>query len=93
MAVTTALGGWPSVFRSVGTIASETTEWIERDFGDLGETIKTVWNGVSKAISGGHIEAAFKIVTAGLDVAWLQMIEGLKKSWAGFSGWIAKRGK
>jgi hypothetical protein len=93
VAVTTALGGWAGGVSVARSAIEGLFNWAVDEFADLADTLGATWQGVSQAISNGNTEAAFSVMTAGLELSWLQMVDKMKGTWGDFKafflgGWI-----
>jgi len=53
-------------------------------FVNLRDTIKSTFAGLSLALSQGDMQAAWEILTMGMEIVWLELVDGLKDIWAGF---------
>lgn len=55
---------------------------------NLLKTGKDTFGGISDAVKAGDLELAMKIAGAGLNVAFMEAIQGLKGAWAEFGDWL-----
>ena len=88
IAVTTALGGWANGISVAQSAIEGLFNWAVAEFGDLADTLGATWQGVSQAIAGGDTQAAFGVLTAGIELSWLQMADKMKGTWGDFKAWF-----
>lgn len=55
--------------------------FLTTNFGELGQIVTTTMGGIADALSGGNIQAAARVLWAGLNVAWLVGTEQLRAVW------------
>jgi len=55
--------------------------FLTTNFAELGEIVKTTMAGIADALSGGNIQAAARVLWAGLNVAWLAGTEQIRAVW------------
>ncbi len=53
-------------------------------FGNLLDTAKETWQGISDALAAGDLQLAAKIAWAGIKLEWLQGTQWLRQTWAEF---------
>jgi hypothetical protein len=93
--VANEFGAWSALFEAIkaasitmfDSIASRLSAAVI-GFGLAGTTIQQAWESVVAAVASGNMEGAVAIATAGISLAWEQMIGGLLLSWNGMTGGI-----
>lgn len=79
-----AVAGLLVYFNQMGTVL-ETIQGklsgVGESFAGFGKVAMQAWQGVLDAIAGGNMEAAFAIVTAGMELAWAQLNQHLVAIW------------
>lgn len=68
-------------FPQLRTEAVGTFKFLTTNFGELGTIVTETIGGIADALSGGSIEAAARVLWAGLNVAWLAGTEQLRAVW------------
>lgn len=63
--------------------AGKALGWLKERFGELGTWVKTVLDGITKALQRGDIELATRVLWAALRVAWYQGTTALREAWEG----------
>lgn len=53
-------------------------------FAGFAPFVVQTWGTIQKALAAGNLEAAFNVTTAGLQVAWLEVMGSLKQAWDDF---------
>lgn len=55
--------------------------FLTTNFGELGTIVSTTMGGIADALAGGNIQAAARVLMAGINVAWLAGTEQLRAVW------------
>jgi hypothetical protein len=80
------------LFPTLREQAGGAVRWIAKQFALLGPIVSTTMRGVQDALSGGSLEAATRVLWAGLNVAWLEGTQGIREIYRNFIGEVAKFG-
>jgi tape measure domain-containing protein len=86
-----AIGGLGDLFQPIADIAGQITETLGKDFTAASQTVIGAWEAVVSALGRGDAQAAIEIVTAALEVAWLQATESISRYWSDLVGGIRDR--
>lgn len=54
-------------------------------FREIGATAMTTWEGIRAAMSSGDLETAARIGLLGVETAWMQFVETLRRAWQDFA--------
>lgn len=58
--------------------------WLGEQFSDLFRVASNTWKAITNAIAAGDIEAAVKVVTSSIKLAWLEAKISVTETWQGF---------
>ncbi|MBA4065474.1 MAG: hypothetical protein C0501_17520 [Isosphaera sp.] len=68
--------------------ASGALDTLGSGFRAIGDTFRQTFGGIIAAVKKGDLKLAFEILTTGLHVAWLQLVEALRGAWHQFCNYF-----
>lgn len=78
-----ALAGVGVVFVKFTKTGQQAASWIMQRFKDLASFASETFGAIGDALAAGDIQAAAKVLWAGLKLAWMKGVEVLQESWIG----------
>ncbi len=91
--IVAAVTGLTAVFLTQTEAGRQMAAELKGLFQEIGQTFGETWGGIVAAVAKGDLKAAVDVACAGVKVAWLQMVEFLKREWYGFKNWFADSAK
>lgn len=73
------------MWQSMKSSAASAFTTIQNSLFELGSVMLQTWRGVSDAVAAGDMEAAFAIVTSGIELVWARTLGAMNQAW---SDWI-----
>ena len=71
-------------------IANKVVSFVSERFGQIAGTMKKTIGGIVKAIAKGDLTKAWAIMTTGMQLAWLQLVDIFKDVWRNFTSFFVE---
>lgn len=67
-------------------------DWASGGFQTFADNANEAWRSITNALAAGDLLAAFRVVTAGIDVAWTATVETFRAGWQELTGIMERTG-